>query len=54
MTLVMKFGGTSVGNEVAIRETTTLIQQAGSNWGDVVVVVSAMGTKPVKVTDLLS
>lgn len=53
MTLVMKFGGTSVGNAAAMRETADLILQARDTWGDVVVVASAMGSKPVKVTDLL-
>lgn len=51
--LVMKFGGTSVGDATAIAETAVLIQQAQSTWHDVVVVVSAMGSRPVKVTDLL-
>ena len=53
MTLVMKFGGTSVGSVAAMRETADLILQARDTWGDVVVVASAMGSKPVKVTDLL-
>mgnify|MGYP001243220807 FL=1 len=53
MTLVMKFGGTSVGSAEAMRETTDLILQARDTWGQVVVVASAMGSKPVKVTDLL-
>ncbi|MCB9420576.1 MAG: aspartate kinase [Ardenticatenaceae bacterium] len=53
MTLVMKFGGTSVGSAQAMRETAVLIQQAQQEWGQVVVVASGMGSKPVKVTDLL-
>ena len=53
MTLVMKFGGTSVGSAAAMRETADLILQARDTWGDVVVIASAMGSKPVKVTDLL-
>jgi aspartate kinase len=53
MTLVMKFGGTSVGSAAAMRETADLILQARDTWGDVAVVVSAMGSTPVKVTDLL-
>ena len=53
MTLVMKFGGTSVGSAQAMRETAVLIQQTQKAWGQVVVVASAMGSKPVKVTDLL-
>lgn len=53
MTLVMKFGGTSVGSAEAMRGTADLILKARDHWGDVVVVASAMGSKPVKVTDLL-
>jgi aspartate kinase len=53
MTLVMKFGGTSVGNAPAMRETAGLILRAREEWGQVVVVLSAMGSSPVKVTDLL-
>jgi len=53
MTLVMKFGGTSVGSAKAMRETTDLILQARDTWEDVAVIASAMGSKPVKVTDLL-
>ncbi len=53
MTIVMKFGGTSVGSAQAMRETAVLIQQTRARWGDVVIVASGMGSKPVKVTDLL-
>ncbi len=53
MTLVMKFGGTSVGSAQAIRETAALILRTKEQWGQVVVVASGMGSKPVKVTDLL-
>ncbi|MCL4871255.1 MAG: aspartate kinase [Anaerolineae bacterium] len=53
MTLVMKFGGTSVGNAAAIRQTAALIKSCQQEWGQVVVVASAMGSKPVKVTDWL-
>ena len=53
MTLVMKFGGTSVGNAQAMRETADLIRNARRQWGSVVVIASGMGSKPVKVTDLL-
>lgn len=53
MTLVMKFGGTSVGSVEAMQRTAKLIRQSRDTWGEVVVVASAMGTKPVKVTDLL-
>ena len=53
MALVMKFGGTSVGSAEAMRETADLILQARDTWGDVAAIASAMGSKPVKVTDLL-
>ncbi len=53
MALVMKFGGTSVGSADAMRETADLILQARDTWGDVAAIASAMGSKPVKVTDLL-
>jgi aspartate kinase len=53
MTLVMKFGGTSVGSAEAIRRTADLIQQTKKEWGTPRVVASAMGSQPVKVTDLL-
>jgi aspartate kinase len=53
MTIVMKFGGTSVGSAKAIRETAQLIQRYQAEYGKVVVVASGMGTKPVKVTDML-
>jgi aspartokinase/homoserine dehydrogenase 1 len=50
-TLVMKFGGTSVGNAAAIRQVVNIVQKehASGQWGAVVVVVSAMS----KVTDML-
>lgn len=53
MTLVMKFGGTSVGSAEAMRDTAELIVQTKDAWGRVIVVASGMGSKPVKVTDLL-
>lgn len=53
MTLVMKFGGTSVGSAQAMRETAVLISQTKQAWGQVVVVASGMGSKPEKITDLL-
>jgi len=53
MALVMKFGGTSVGSADAMRETSDLILQARDTWGDVAAIASAMGSKPIKVTDLL-
>lgn len=51
--LVMKFGGTSVGSAEAIARTVGLIQRSLAAGEQVVVVASAMGTRPVKVTDLL-
>ena len=53
MTLVMKFGGTSVGSAQAMRETAVLIEHTKKQWGQTVAIVSAMGSKPIKVTDLL-
>ena len=53
MQLTMKFGGTSVGSAAALRRTVDLIAQRVSSGDEVVAVVSAMGTQPVKVTDLL-
>lgn len=41
-TLVMKFGGTSVGSSSAILQTANIIQQQKSHWDNLVVVVSAM------------
>ncbi len=48
-TLVMKFGGTSVGSAAAIKQLVDITRQAQADWPRVVVVVSAMGG----VTDLL-
>jgi aspartate kinase len=53
MKLVIKFGGTSVGSAQAIRETAVLIADTKKTWDQLVVVVSGMGSRPVKVTDLL-
>lgn len=53
MTLIMKFGGTSVGSVEAIKRTATLIDDSRREHEEIVVVASAMGTRPVKVTDLL-
>jgi len=53
MTLVMKFGGTSVGSVEAIQRTAGLIQHTLDEKRRIVVVVSAMGSQPTKVTDLL-
>src|SRR4030067_3034829 len=41
-TLVMKFGGTSVGSQDAFRQVCEIVQQARSEWPRVVVVTSAM------------
>lgn len=53
MSVVMKFGGTSVGSAAAIRETAGLIEKFLRQEDQVIVVASGMGSKPVKVTDLL-
>lgn len=55
---VLKFGGTSIGDARAIRQTAQIVRDATSQWAGLVVVTSAMGTSPdprdaVKVTDLL-
>jgi aspartate kinase len=41
-TLVMKFGGTSVGTSSAIQQTATIVQQNKTQWDNLVIVVSAM------------
>src|SRR5258706_9542680 len=48
-TLVMKFGGTSVGSADALVSATQIIRDAKQDWARVVVVTSAMSG----VTDLL-
>jgi aspartokinase/homoserine dehydrogenase 1 len=48
-TLVMKFGGTSVGSADAIHHVARIVRAAQADWPQVVVVVSAMSG----VTDLL-
>ena len=48
-TLVMKFGGTSVGSAEAIAKSADLVRAAQKDWEQVVVIVSAMSG----VTDLL-
>jgi len=48
-TLVMKFGGTSVGTPEAMTQTVELVRQAKEDWPRVVVVTSALAT----VTNLL-
>ena len=56
--LVMKFGGTSVGDATAMRQVARITRDAVAHWDEVVVVTSAMGRSPnpkdnVKVTDAL-
>jgi bifunctional aspartokinase / homoserine dehydrogenase 1 len=41
-TLVMKFGGTSVGTPEAMRQTVEIIHQARTDWSRLVVVTSAL------------
>ena len=41
-TLVMKFGGTSVGTSSAILQTANIVKQHKTHWDNIVVVVSAM------------
>jgi aspartate kinase len=48
-TLVMKFGGTSVGSVDALVGATQIIREAKKDWGRIVIVTSAMSG----VTDLL-
>jgi aspartokinase len=48
-TLVMKFGGTSVGSPDALRGMAEIVRNNRKDWARAVVVVSAMGG----VTDLL-
>ncbi len=48
-TLVMKFGGTSVGNPAAIQQTADICAQQKQSTENLVVVVSAMSG----ITDLL-
>lgn len=48
-TLVMKFGGTSVGSEKAIRQCAAIIIDARPRWDEIIVVTSALSG----VTDLL-
>ena len=47
--IVMKFGGTSVGNAERIRQATTIVNQHARSGNDVVVVVSALS----QMTDLI-
>lgn len=47
--LVIKFGGTSVGNSSAISQAVEMVRGSLKEWDRVVVVVSALGG----VTDLL-
>lgn len=48
-TLIMKFGGTSIGSAEAIESVAKIVQSVQMDWAQVVVVVSAMSG----VTDLL-
>jgi aspartate kinase len=41
-TLVMKFGGTSVGSHTAIKQAAEIVKTSTQEWGRLVVVVSAM------------
>ena len=41
-TLVMKFGGTSVGTADAMRQTAEIIRQGKQSWSRLVVVISAL------------
>src|SRR4051812_22478794 len=41
-TLVMKFGGTSVGSAEAMKKTTQIVLEAHANWPRLVVVTSAL------------
>lgn len=41
-TLVMKFGGTSVGSVAAVRQVVEIVRSAKAEWEAVVVIVSAM------------
>lgn len=41
-TLVMKFGGTSVGSAEALKSAAQIIREAKKDWGRIVVVTSAM------------
>src|SRR5437870_3684756 len=47
--IVMKFGGTSVGNAERIRQAAAIVKQHAHSGNDVVVVVSALS----QVTDLI-
>jgi bifunctional aspartokinase / homoserine dehydrogenase 1 len=48
-TLVMKFGGTSVGTAQAMAQTVAIVQEAAKEWERVVVITSALA----KVTNIL-
>jgi aspartokinase/homoserine dehydrogenase 1 len=48
-TLVMKFGGTSVGSGTAIRQVIDIVRTAQTGWKKIAIIVSAMST----VTDRL-
>src|SRR5689334_4524902 len=48
-TLIMKFGGTSVGSPAAMKQMAEIVRDARQDWPRLVVVVSAL----TGVTDLL-
>jgi aspartate kinase len=55
---VLKFGGTSVGDANALRQSAIIVRDAAAQYDRVVVVTSAMGKSPdprdtIKVTDML-
>jgi aspartokinase len=41
-TLIMKFGGTSVGSAVAMRATADIVRAAQANWPRVVVISASL------------
>jgi bifunctional aspartokinase / homoserine dehydrogenase 1 len=56
--VVLKFGGTSVGDAQSMRQVARITQEAASQWDHVVVITSAMGKSlsardSLKVTDAL-
>ena len=55
---VLKFGGTSVGDANAIRQSAAIVRDASAQFDRIIVVTSAMGKSPdprdtIKVTDVL-
>ena len=41
-TLVMKFGGTSVGNSQAMLQVAQIVKDAKKDWRNIIIVTSAM------------